>query len=425
MDSSLSSNQETLKTASEVDSLASLLERGIDCTRQGSYVEGAVFFMLVRERISPDQEHFTKVLDAFLQSQASYWQAEQSLHLASKRFAEADSERQTRLLALEKLLPISGEETNESLLQSPDHPHETSKGQQLQQTHRSLHLVRAGSNRSNESGGEAPPLLLEDGNVLPDLHITCFGHFEVKRLGQPVALCHSRNGQAILRYLAAQTEHRAPVDKLMDVLWAGSPPEIARRKLQVAVSALRCSLNAGYRCGPGEGYILCKDGVYLFNPSVTVQTDVDEFLSLWQAGRKVNGSESAALYEKACNLCNGSFLVEDTYADWSFTRREQLKQIYLTMCRALAKYYQGVGHYEDAVKWTGAILREDRCDEAAHRELMQIYVVQGRRSEALQQYYRCERILSQELGIPPMPETINILQAIVTSTDITSREFHH
>jgi DNA-binding SARP family transcriptional activator len=82
-----------------------------------------------------------------------------------------------------------------------------------------------------------------------------------------------------------------------------------------------------------------------------------------------------ALYERACNLCSGPFLVEDTYADWSSTRREQLKQIYFSMCRALAGYYLEIRHYEDAVKWTGAILREDRCDEAAHRQLIRIYVV--------------------------------------------------
>jgi len=155
---------------------------------------------------------------------------------------------------------------------------------------------------------------------------------------------------------------------------------------------------------------------------VAVQTDVEEFLFLWQAGRQASGSESMALYERACNLCSGSFLVEDMYADWSFTRREYLKDIYCAMCRTLAEYYQEMRQYEDAVKWTNAILREDRCDEAAHRQLMSIYVAQGRRSETLQQYYRCERILSKELGVAPMPETMSVLQAILNSADLSPGE---
>jgi len=208
----------------------------------------------------------------------------------------------------------------------------------------------------------------------------------------------------------------------MDALWPQDTPEIARRKLQVAVSSARRSLNGDCHCRPGEGYILYKDGFYQFNSSVAVQTDVEEFLFLWQAGRQASGSESMALYERACNLCSGSFLVEDMYADWSFTRREYLKDIYCAMCRTLAEYYQEMRQYEDAVKWTNAILREDRCDEAAHRQLMSIYVAQGRRSETLQQYYRCERILSKELGVAPMPETMSVLQAILNSADLSPGE---
>jgi DNA-binding SARP family transcriptional activator len=405
MESSLSSDQVTPRVASESYSLLYLLERGIDCTRQGSYVEGAAFFELARERLTPDQMHLAVMLDAFLQSHTSYWQAQLSLHAASKRFAEADSERQTCLVAIEKLLPALGEKAN-----------------QVAQSH--LHPLLDDHKHSNFSIARptTPEFLHNAGGSLPTLYITCFGHFEVKRFDQPIMLCHSRSGKAIIRYLVAQVGYRASVDRLMDALWPQDTPEIARRKLQVAVSSARRSLNGDCHCGPGEGYILFKDGFYQFNSSVAVQTDVEEFLFLWQAGRQASGSESMALYERACNLCSGPFLVEDMYADWSFTRREYLKDIYCAMCRTLAEYYQEMRQYEDAMKWTNAILREDRCDEAAHRQLMSIYVAQGRRSETLQQYYRCERILSKELGVAPMPETMSVLQAILNSADLSPGE---
>ncbi len=393
LESSLSSDQVTLRVASESFSLAYLLERGIDCTRQGSYVEGAAFFVLARERLTPDQMHLAVEIDAFLQSHTSYWQAQLSLHAASKRFAEADSERQTCLVAIEKLLPALGEMANQ-VAQSHLQPQPSQlPNNQLQQPQAHLHLLSDDHKHSNFSIAKpsTPEFLHNAGDSLPNLYITCFGHFEVKRFDQPIMLCHSRSGQAIIRYLVAQVGYRASVDRLMDALWPQDTPEIARRKLQVAVSS-------------------------------AVQTDVEEFLFLWQAGRQASGSESMALYERACNLCSGSFLVEDMYADWSFTRREYLKDIYCAMCRTLAEYYQEMRQYEDAVKWTNAILREDRCDEAAHRQLMSIYVAQGRRSETLQQYYRCERILSKELGVAPMPETMSVLQAILNSADLSPGE---
>jgi DNA-binding SARP family transcriptional activator len=93
------------------------------------------------------------------------------------------------------------------------------------------------------------------------------------------------------------------------------------------------------------------------------------------------------------------------YADWSLLQREQLTQTYLTMCRGLADHYLEIKHYEDAAKWATAILKVNRCDEGAHRQLIQVYSAQGYRSEALQQYRRCESILLEELGVTPSPET--------------------
>ena len=418
MGSPLSSNVEALVDPPAIHSLVPLLQHGIDCTEQGSYLEGAAFFAVARERLTPDQMGYAVLLDAFLQSHVGYSQAQESLFTASRRFVEADIEQQTHLLVIKKLLQALNEEANAvPQTHGETRPAETPEGQQRQLA-QSIPSNPKRSIASNVGTSAPRQRLLKGGVALPDLYITCFGRFEVKRLDQAIALCHRRNGQAILRYLVAQAGYRASVDKLMDVLWAQDGPEIARRKLQIAVSALRCALNSGYICGPGEGYILYKDGFYQFNPSVTVRTDVDEFLLLWQAGRQSSGSESATLYERACNLCSGPFLVEDMYADWPSTRREQLKQIYFTMCRSLAEYYLEIQHYEDAAKWAGAILNEDRCDEAAHRLLIQIHIARGCRSEALQQYYRCERVLSEELGVSPAPETTKMLQAILNSADL-------
>src|SRR5438128_1671339 len=104
MDSLLSSHQETHISAHESDSTFSLLERGIACARQGSYAEGGAFFALLREQLSPDLVHLAAVLDAIIKSNVNYWQAQQMLNLASKRFAEADTEQKNALLAIEKLL---------------------------------------------------------------------------------------------------------------------------------------------------------------------------------------------------------------------------------------------------------------------------------------------------------------------------------
>jgi len=53
--------------------------------------------------------------------------------------------------------------------------------------------------------------------------------------------------------------------------------------------------------------------------------------------------------------------------------------------------------------------------------LMRAYAAQGRRNEALRQYKRCKRVLLEELGAPPMPETVNLFQSILTNEKISSK----
>ena len=408
MNSPLSSNQGTLTVQSEAPSLDFLLERGMYCTRQGYYAEGLSYFALAREQLSQDQLHFVAILDALIRSSSGYLQAQQALLQASKHLLELNVEQQNQLANLEKLWPVLKEAMDEvpQLHVSARQPENSSMRQppQFQQPSQNA--------RDFEQPSLSPDSPPEGGDLLPALDFTCFDRFEARRLGRPIALCSNRNGQAILRYLVAQPGHSATADTLMAMLWPEDEQEVAQSKLHIAISALRRSLNEGYTCEPGCGHILCKNRVYRLNPAVVIRTDVDEFLQCHQVGRRAN-EDRASLYERACRLYRGPFLPEDMYADWSFLQREQLSQTYLTMCKALTDYHFNNGDYEDAAQWAIGILKENRCDEVAHRQLIQIYAAQGLRSEALQQYQRCVRVLREDLSVQPLPETVLVFQALL------------
>ncbi len=415
MDSVPLPEQDTLTVEAEVSSAASLLERGLNCVQQGRCADGIAFFSLARERLSPHQMHIAVVLDAFIQDYISYWQAQQALHQASKRLIEAQAKQQTRITALEKVLPDLKEDTD-SISHATNPSLTNSKGLQLPQPQSLQPLSEDSTGYQSPSSPVEPGEVVqsaEESDALPALYFTCFGHFEVKRLGQTISLCSNRNGQAILRYLVAQSGHRVTMDTLMALLWPDDEPEVAHHKLQVAISALRRSLNNGYTSDAGGGYILCKNGVYQLNPAVTLRSDIDEFQAFYQAGRQNSGSAMVVQYEAACRLYKGLFLTEDLYIDWPIIEREQLGQAYLAMCGALAEHYLEIGGYEDAAKWANAILKENRCDEVAHQQLMRIYATAGHRSEALRQYQRCERILAEELNVSPMPETVNLFHTLL------------
>lgn len=398
MDASTSSNRNSLPHTFPFSSIRHALEQGLVYIRQGRYTEGVNCFALVREQLPDQQTALAPLLDAFIEGHTTHWQVQHALHEASRRFAEEDAAQQARLTDIETLLPTLKYE-----LQTP--PPALSTASTLRQT--------SGCCRAS------PPSLFQQLSIeegfLPALSFTCFGRFEVRRLEQRVTLCTNRNGQTILRYLVAQPDHSATMDVLMAALWPDDEQQVAHHKLQVAVSALRRSLNSNYTDDPGSGYILCKQGTYQLNPSISLSSDVDEFVRLYHTGRRATDTTTIAFYEQACKLYTGPFLQDDLYADWSSVRREQLRSSYLAMCKVLADYYTETVNYEEAIPWATAMLKENACDEVAHRQLICIYAAQGRRSEAIRQFHHCQHTLFTELGVEPMPETLKLFHALLTN----------
>ena len=58
------------------------------------------------------------------------------------------------------------------------------------------------------------------------------------------------------------------------------------------------------------------------------------------------------------------------------------------------------------------LLSLDPLQENVHRTLMRLYAAQGRHDAALAQYERCRRELSDQLGVPPEPETEELARSI-------------
>jgi DNA-binding SARP family transcriptional activator len=148
---------------------------------------------------------------------------------------------------------------------------------------------------------------------------------------------------------------------------------------------------------------------------------VEEFLQCFQHGQR-KGERRIAWFERAYQLYRGPLLPEDIYSDWSYVLREQCALAYLAMANDLTAHYMVSRRYEDALRSAHAVLKENRCDETAHRHLILIYSAQGRRSEALQQYQRCELVLREELGVKPMPETDLVVQTLLSDNSPSAQQ---
>ncbi len=231
-------------TTLEASSPQFLLQQGITAITQGRYSEGIALLVRARDTLILEQPQYL-LLDTIMQHYTRYTQAQEALLDASRTFAQADSDLHTSIADLEQLL-LQNEQEAQSL---------SSTIEQLltRQKTASLLPMPTGNTIHEETDKRATSTNIEK-EYLPELSITCFGRFEVRRRQQAVTLCQNRNGQAIFRYLVAQPGYRATMDALIEAFWPDEDPGVARRKLQIAISALRPDKDRSHLPGCGHRY---------------------------------------------------------------------------------------------------------------------------------------------------------------------------
>jgi DNA-binding SARP family transcriptional activator len=301
-----------------------------------------------------------------------------------------------------------------------------------------------------EKGSEAPPAEQDTPTVdaaqstttttttttTATLRVRFFGHFEILCDEELITL--GRNGKAltILKYLLAHRSRPVSQDHLMGWLWPHSNLKKARWSLNSAIHGLRkllsecgggsssssggsSSSSGGGGSGSANPYVVVlEEGYYRLCSEVQILSDVDEFDHYYEEGRRLRtqGSleQAAAHYESAISLYRGEYLVEDLYEDWTMVERERLSNAYIDMLGRLAHYYSERGEHQQSIRACYRVLEKDRCHEESYRLLMRSYSRLGLRGRALRQYRLCERILRQEYGSAPSPETRALCLSLLT-----------
>jgi DNA-binding SARP family transcriptional activator len=244
--------------------------------------------------------------------------------------------------------------------------------------------------------------------VQPSLQVRFFGHFEMLCEGETMSLGRSGKALTILKYLLANHTRPVSQDHLMGWLWPESNLKKARWSLNSAIHGLR-KLLSGCSSSLSMNYVFLEDGYYRLSPDVRVTMDVDDFDRHHERGRKLEKDlrmrEAAIEYEKAIELYRDDYLIEDLYEDWTMVERERLANAYMDLLGRLAVHYMEVGQHQESIRACYRVLEKDRCHEDSYRLLMQCCAHLGLRARALHQYRMCERILGQEYGTSPSPET--------------------
>lgn len=222
--------------------------------------------------------------------------------------------------------------------------------------------------------------------------------------------CRLRRSFQVLAFLAASPGLQAGREELIEAVWPNEGERTIDRNFHPTLSHLRRALEGGHRGDRRDrpAPLLFKNGVYRLNPEVTWEIDAIELSRLAEEGRERaarDETEAAAeAWKRAWRLYRGPFL-QGHYEAWVTARREEYQRLYLDLLRDLGDLYVRLGKNEDAMDAYRTVLVEDPLQERIHLAVMRLYAAQGRRDLVRRQYDNLCRLLLEELGVAPMPQT--------------------
>ncbi len=246
----------------------------------------------------------------------------------------------------------------------------------------------------------------------PSIHIFLLGRFEITR-GERVLRVSDwtrRKAAALLQRLAL--ERRLTKDQAIDFLWPEADPISGANNLYRTLHALRQTVDTALGARAADATFAFEDGTLNLGGSTWV--DVHEFERLAAPSPADPSEQRLASLEQALALYQGDLLPDDLYAEWTQTPRDALRRLYREASLALVTHHRAQRDYVHAIARLTRLVTHDPADETAHRELMRVYALAGRRHEALRQYQTCLDALARELDVPPEPETSALYSQILS-----------
>src|SRR5258708_3436706 len=213
----------------------------------------------------------------------------------------------------------------------------------------------------------------------------------------------TRKNRALLYYVAA---HNTPLtrDHLLNVFWAGYDPTEAKPLFRTVLYEIRKQVNT----------VLTVVGDNIVLDSET-WVDTHEFEALLHNSRPTSEMFSSAIALYRGDFLN-DFLLPDCpeFNEWVDRRRQHYRGLMVSALTAFSRHLEITGNYSKGLEVIQHALTFEPLQENVQCICMRLYYLNGDRAGAVRQYDSFCKLLDGEMGIPPMPETRALYDAIIS-----------
>jgi DNA-binding SARP family transcriptional activator len=241
---------------------------------------------------------------------------------------------------------------------------------------------------------------------LPSLKIRLFGIPQIALNGHGLEGLRRKN-RGLIYYLAAQDHHVAR-ETILTFFWPDHERAAALPILRTMIYDLRKYLGASF---------YADDAIVSLSPEASI--DLREFSKALQSP-----PTDLILMTNTLNLYRGDFLEgfslsnSPQYNDWVDGERERYRLIAMNGFTRLAHLYEQQRNYPLALDWMRHALKFNNLQEDLQRDMMRLLYLTGDRAGVIRHYDALRKLLDEEMGVPPMPETRDLYNSIIKDTFI-------
>lgn len=238
------------------------------------------------------------------------------------------------------------------------------------------------------------------------LELRLLGDIEARVNDRPVDIGHARQ-RSVLAALLAEPNRPIPVGRLVDRVWGqGRMPTDPVGAIRTYVSLLRRALT---------GYVAITARTPGYTAVVDEQrVDLHLFRSLLAQARAAADEHAAGLFEQALRLWRGEpFAGLDT--PWINAARQALSVDRQTARLDLFDIRLRLGRHTSLLAELTHLAAAHPLDERVAGQLMLALYHSGRQGDALAQYHRIRRQLTDELGVDPGAALQRLHQGILAA----------
>jgi DNA-binding SARP family transcriptional activator len=250
--------------------------------------------------------------------------------------------------------------------------------------------------------GQRRPGPADARGAFPQVRLYTLGQTRVETPEGPVAgkWLEQRAGQ-LLKFLACERHRVVATDEIAEAVWP-NPRAATPSTVRYFVHELREKLEPRRRRHTRSAVVQARRGGYTLDDQ-RVWVDADEFEARVSSGLAAfaHGEAGTAIdhLDRALSLYRGDFLADAPYAEWALSERERLRELAekpLTLLFELRKDDLGA-----AAGYLERLAEMEPLDQHIQRQLLLVWMTQGRRSRVARHYHAFRLRLLREFGEEP------------------------